>query len=57
MPKEVSSMDMQRIDVGIAICHFHMAAIEKKIPGHFERKIPKFEILEDATYITSWIRE
>ncbi|MBR3601070.1 MAG: hypothetical protein IKL49_01955 [Lachnospiraceae bacterium] len=30
MPKEGSSMDMQRIDVGIAICHFHMAAIEKK---------------------------
>ena len=57
MPKEGSSMDMQRINVGIAICHFHMAAIEKKIPGHFERKIPKFEILEDATYITSWIRE
>ena len=57
MPKEGAGMDMQRIDVGIAICHFHLAAIEKKMPGHFERKMPEFEIPEDTTYIASWVRE
>lgn len=57
MPSEGGSMDMQRIDVGIAMCHFQLAAIEKKIAGHFERKMPDFEIPADTTYIATWMKE
>ena len=41
---ESIGFDMQRIDVGIAICHFHMAAEEKGLVGHFERKAPDIDI-------------
>ena len=57
MPIEMGSVDMQRIDVRIAICHFHLATLENNIKGHFERKVPEFEIPKDVTYITSWVRE
>lgn len=52
---EHGSIDMQRIDVGIGICHFHLAALEKNKLGYFERKVPNFEIPTDMTYIASWI--
>lgn len=54
---ENGSVDMQRIDVGIAICHFHLAAIERNISGHFERKQPSFEIPSDVSYVASWVME
>ena len=57
MKTEVGSIDMQRIDVGIAICHFHLAALEQKIAGHFERKAPNIKLPKDMTYIASWITE
>ena len=47
---------MQRIDVGIGICHFHLAALEKNLDGHFERRMPDFEVPKGMTYITSWMR-
>lgn len=53
---EHGSVDMQRIDVGIGICHFHLAALEKNLDGHFERKMPDFEVPKGMTYITSWMR-
>ena len=57
MKTEVGSIDMQRIDLGIAICHFHLAALEQKIAGHFERKVPDIEIPKDMTYIASWVED
>ncbi len=54
MSLEKASIDMQRIDVGIAICHFHLAAIEQNIPGCFESRVIDFEVPEDMTYIISW---
>lgn len=57
MPAEAGSVDMHRIDVGIAICHFHLAALERNMKGHFERKAPEFEVPKNITYIASWIRE
>lgn len=53
---EHGSVDMQRIDVGIGICHFHLAALEKNLDGHFERRMPDFEVPKGMTYITSWMR-
>lgn len=55
--KATGSVDMQRIDVGIAICHFHLAAMEMNLQGHFERKKPNYEIPSDTSYIVSWIKE
>lgn len=52
---EVGSVDMQRIDVGIAICHFHLALLENNKKGHFERINQKFKVPDNMTYITSWI--
>lgn len=54
--REGSSVDMHRIDLGIGICHFHLAALEKGLNGHFERKMPQDLALPPfATYITSWV--
>lgn len=50
-------VDMHRIDVGIATCHFHMAAEELGLQGHFERSVPEIEVPEGLDYIVSWIRE
>lgn len=52
---ENTGVDMQRIDVGIAVCHFHLAALKKNLAGHFERKQPDITIPSDMTYIASWI--
>lgn len=52
---EGGSMDMQRIDVGIAICHFHLALLEAGKTGHFERTAPEINIPKDMSYIVSWM--
>ncbi len=54
----IKDIRMKRIDSGIAVCHFHLAAIEKDLAGKLERKekIP-FSIPENMAYITSWITE
>lgn len=56
--KETGVVDMQRIDVGIAICHFHLATVEKGLAGRFEkRELPDLVVPSNMTYITSWIME
>ena len=54
---DVGSVDMQRIDVGIGICHFHLAVQEQDMEGHFERVVPKFAVPKDMSYIVSWVRD
>ena len=51
-----AKIDIQRVDMGIAACHFHMAAQEKGLPGKFE-KIVKPEIQEQELmhYVFSWV--
>ena len=50
------TMDMQRIDLGIAICHFHLAALEAGLTGHFEKLSLTADILpKNTSYIISWI--
>lgn len=53
---ETDSMDMQRIDLGIAACHFHLAALERGLDGHFERKLPAVPA-PGMTYVFSWMNE
>lgn len=48
---------IQRVDVGIGACHFHLAVQEKGLPGHFERcesRIP--DAPEGWRYLFSWAR-
>ena len=54
---EPGSVDMQRIDVGIGICHFHLAAVENGLKGHFERKLPGFVLPAGMSYIASWVKD
>ena len=54
---EAVGVDMHRIDVGIGICHFHLAALEQGLQGHFERNEPQFHMPKDMMYIVSWVKE
>ncbi|MFW0966733.1 MAG: nitroreductase family protein [Thermacetogeniaceae bacterium] len=49
--------DIQRIDMGIAACHFHLTAIEKNLNGSFH-KLPegKTDLPDDTSYIFSWVQ-
>lgn len=50
--------DIQRIDMGIAACHFDLAVRERGIKGHFDidRK-PDLQRPEHIEYVFSWIRD
>lgn len=52
---EVADVDIQRIDVGIAICHFYLAVMEKSLVGEFKKvELSKLKVPSDTTYIISW---
>jgi len=47
--------DIQRIDMGIAACHFQFAAIEGDLKGEFSRlQSPIPDLPEDTFYFFSW---
>ena len=48
------AIDMQRIDIGIAMCHFDLAMQEKGVCGKFEAKVPGFAVPANLEYISSW---
>lgn len=51
-----SKIDIQRVDMGIAACHFHVATLEKHLPGKFKKLAkPKIQTYEQMQYIFSWI--
>ncbi len=56
---EVPAMiDMHRIDLGIAMCHFHMTVEELGLTGRFERMdVSDIEPAGNMSYIASWIVE
>ena len=37
-PDSHNGFDIQRVDMGIALNHFHLAAKEKNLSGHFEKR-------------------
>ena len=54
----VLGYDIQRIDMGIAACHFHLAAIEKKLNGEFKKlHAPVVTVPKGVFYNFSWISE
>lgn len=44
------------IDMGIALCHFHLTATENNLAGKFIINDPKIEN-KNLTYVMSWIKE
>lgn len=57
-PKSKYGYDLQRLDVGIGACHFHLAAEEKSLAGTF-RRLAKTEIEapDNMKYLFSWVTE
>lgn len=47
--------DMQKIDMGIALCHFALAAKEKGITVEFSLSDPQIKTEKDTEYIASYI--
>jgi hypothetical protein len=47
--------DLQRIDMGIAMCHFELTARELGLEGEWEKRDPGFELTdESAEYAVTW---
>ncbi|MBU0994781.1 MAG: nitroreductase [Proteobacteria bacterium] len=47
--------DMQRIDMGIAMCHFELACRELNLGGEWISRAPDIQITApQTTYVTSW---
>jgi hypothetical protein len=54
--KILNIADLQRVDMGIAMCHFEMTAGELGLKGKWDIKEPKIEKPDSQTeYTTSWI--
>jgi len=50
--------DVQLVDMGIAACHFHMAAMEKDLAGEFKvLPVPAIDLPEYTGYIFSWVAD
>lgn len=47
-------IDMQKIDLGIALCHFELAAKEDGVDARFEINDPGIDVLEGIHYIASY---
>lgn len=48
--------DLQRIDMGIAMCHFDLSARELGLQGHWKVDEPKIDKPDELTdYIASWL--
>ncbi len=54
---ENSSFDIQKLDLGIAACHFELAAKEKELSGKFIKADPGLKAPEKTIYLFSWISE
>lgn len=48
-------LDIQRIDLGIAACHFHLAALESGLGGEFQTAPPDVDAPANTRYLFSWI--
>lgn len=53
--KMTDAADIQRIDMGIAMCHFELAARDLSLAGHWTETVPWTEPLpKKCEYIVSW---
>ena len=47
--------NMQKVDLGIALCHFDLAAKESGFDVHFHRNDPGIPVPDDTEYIASYL--
>ncbi|NQU65209.1 MAG: nitroreductase [SAR324 cluster bacterium] len=52
--KLIKAVEIQRIDIGIAMCHFELSAQELNLRGSWKVSDPNIEV-SDQLYIVSWI--
>lgn len=51
-------VDLQRVDMGIAMCHFDMVVSEMQLKGSWKVVCPQIEKLPAATsYLVSWVED
>lgn len=56
--EEKAAYDIQQLDVGIAACHFHLAAEEASLPGAFQKlPAPVAEVPGNMRYLFSWVSD
>ncbi len=49
--------DLQRVDMGIAMCHFELTARALGLNGHWANKDPQIKTPENTEYIVTWLNE
>jgi nitroreductase len=49
--------DLQRVDMGIAMCHFELTARSLGLHGRWIVEDPKLKIPENTEYTVSWINK
>ena len=48
--------DMQRLDMGIAMCHFELMARDLGLAGKWQVRQPNLELSDEHTeYLVSWV--
>ena len=46
---------IKKVDLGIALSHFHQTVLEHGLTGNFEKKLElEIEVPENTNYIISW---
>jgi hypothetical protein len=50
----ITTFDMQKNDIGIAMCHFELSALEIGLVGHWQ-KLKEITTPEQLEYISSWV--
>ena len=54
--KLIKAVDLQRLDMGIAMSHFELTARELGLRGRWEKRSPSMSPLPERTeYVQSWI--
>lgn len=53
-PLKGAAIDIQKVDMGIALCHFEIAADEKNMKGHVIQKDPGISHDPDTDYILTY---
>ncbi len=49
------AIDLQRVDIGIAMCHFELSARELQLSGYWQIADPGLALPQGTEYILSWI--
>jgi hypothetical protein len=54
--KPLKAVDLQRLDMGIAMCHFELTALDLGLKGKWKKLTPPdFPLPERTEYIVSWL--